>query len=146
MLRVDHAHLVVTDMDTSIDFYTEILGFRLVRRVQFGPDANRRELAYVVLADFMLELVQPSHDGEFAGTEAKPLGFAVDDLNATIDRFRDLGVDIATEPAPSFSFAGRQAVIKDPSGLALEVRQYDSGDVPLAPSWHPTRPDVVRLA
>ena len=45
--RVDHAHIVVQDMDKSIDFYTRVLGFRLVRRVQFGPDDGRRELAYV---------------------------------------------------------------------------------------------------
>ena len=44
-----------------------------------------------------------------------------------------MGVDIAAEPAPSFSFTGRQAVIRDPSGLAIEVRQYGPADSPVEP-------------
>ena len=144
--RVDHAHIVVQDMDKSIDFYTRVLGFRLVRRVQFGPDDGRRALAYVALGEFMLEFVQPAHDGEFRGTEARPLALAVDDLDSTMERFRDMGVDIAAEPAPSFSFTGRQAVIRDPSGLAIEVRQYGPADSPLSQDWQPTRADVVRMA
>ena len=140
--RIDHAHIVARDMDRSIDFYTRALGFRLLRRVAFGPPDARRELAYVGHGAMMLELVQPAHGGAFQGTEARPLGLACEDLAAEIDRLRALGVEIANEPAKSFSFGGRQAVIKDPSGLAIELRQYDSIENPMDPSWYPWRDDV----
>lgn len=141
-MRVDHAHVVVKDMDRSIDFYTRALGFTLVRRVQFGPADKRRELAYVRLGDFMLEFVQPAHEGEFKGTEARPLGMSVEDLDSTVAHLKSLGVEVVNEPAKSFSFGGRQAVIKDPSGLAIEVRQYDAADHPMSATWRPWREDV----
>ena len=144
--RVDHVHIVARDMDRSIDFYTHILGFRLLRRVESGPADRRRQLAYVRLGDFMLELVEPAHDGEFRGTEARPLGLAVADLERTVADLKRLGVEVVNEPAPAFSFAGLQAVIRDPSGLAIEVRQYAAADSPLGADWQPARADVVRLA
>ena len=90
--RVDHVHIVARDMDRSIDFYTRILGFRLLRRVESGPADRRRQLAYVGLGDFMLELVEPAHDGEFRGTEARPLGLAVADLDRAVADLKRLGV------------------------------------------------------
>lgn len=144
-IRADHAHIVAKDMDKSIDFYTRALGFRLVRRVEFGPPDKRRQLSYVRLGDFMLELVQPAHDGEFKGTEARPLGLSVDDIDTTMARLKGLGVEVVNEAANAFSFGGRQAVIKDPSGLAIEIRQYSPIDSPIGAAWQPWRADVVKL-
>ena len=56
---IDHVHAVANDLDASIAFYTQVLGFRFLRRVAFGPDDARRELAYVGLGDMLLELVPP---------------------------------------------------------------------------------------
>ena len=86
--RLDHVHVVAKDMDASIEFYTKALGFRLLRRVRFGP-GGERQLSYVGLGDMMIELVQPAHDGEFQGTEARPIGLAVDDLDEAVARFKD---------------------------------------------------------
>src|SRR5262249_3165388 len=111
-----------------------------------GPSDRRRQLAYVGLGDFMLELVEPAHDGEFRGTEARPLGLAVADLESAVAELKRQGVEVGNEPAPAFSFAGLQAVIRDRSGLAIEVRQYATTDIPLGDDWQPARADVVRLA
>lgn len=144
--RVDHVHVVAKDMGQSIDFYTRVLGFRLVRRLEFGPPDRRRQLSYVGLGDMLLELVQPSHEGEFLGTEARPLGLAVDDLDSTVAQLKSSGVEVVSEPATAFSFGGRQAVIRDPSGLAIELREWDPADLPPNPDWEPERSDVVRLS
>ena len=45
-LRIDHVHAVATDLDASIAFYGK-LGFKLLRRVEFGPDDDR----YLVLPE-----------------------------------------------------------------------------------------------
>jgi lactoylglutathione lyase len=143
--RVDHVHVVARDMDASVAFYTMALGFTLLRRVQFGPDGSR-QLCYVGLGEVMLELVQPSHADEFQGTEARPIGVSVDDLDASIAHFRQLGVEVVNEPGRGFSFGGRQAVIRDPSGLLIEVRQWDDNDYPMSTDWQPARDDVIRIA
>ena len=142
--RLDHVHVVAKDMDASIAFYTEVLGFRLLRHVRFGP-GGERQLSYVGLGDVMIELVQPAHDGEFKGTEARPIGLSVDDLDAAVARFKASGVEVVNEPARGFSFGGRQAVIRDPSGLVIEVRQWDASDSPMSPDWQPWREDVTKV-
>ena len=38
---IDHVHVTTFDMDRSIDFYTNVLGFHFLRRVEFGPEDNR---------------------------------------------------------------------------------------------------------
>jgi lactoylglutathione lyase len=143
--RVDHVHVVAKDMDASVAFYTEVLGFTLLRRVRFGPDGSR-ELAYVGLGEVMLELVQPSHDHRFEGTEGRPIGLSVDDIDASVEHFRAHGVEVVNEPARAFSFAGRQAVIRDPSGLLIEIRQWDAEDYPMSSDWQPERDGVTRTA
>jgi catechol 2,3-dioxygenase-like lactoylglutathione lyase family enzyme len=132
-------------MDASVEFYTRSLGFALLRRVRFGPDGSR-QLCYVGLGDLMLELVQPAHSDEFQGTEARPIGISVDDLDATIAHFKERDIEVVNEPARGFSFGGRQAVIRDPSGLLIEVRQWDDNDYPMSTDWQPERDDVIRIA
>ena len=142
--RLDHVHVVAKDMDASIEFYTKVLGFTLLRRVRFGPGGDR-QLSYVGLGEVMIELVQPAHDGEFRGTEARPIGLSVDDLDAAVAGFKANGVEVVNEPARGFSFGGRQAVIRDPSGLVIEVRQWDASDSPMNADWEPWREDVSKV-
>jgi catechol 2,3-dioxygenase-like lactoylglutathione lyase family enzyme len=132
-------------MDASVAFYTKLLGFTLLRRVRFGPDGSR-QLCYVGLGEVMLELVQPAHGDEFQGTEARPIGVSVDDLDASIAEFKERGIEVVNEPGRGFSFGGRQAVIRDPSGLLIEVRQWDSNDYPMSANWQPQRDDVIRIS
>ena len=56
---IDHVHVTTFDMGKSIEFYTNVLGFHFLRRVEFGPEDARRELAYVGLGDILLELLPP---------------------------------------------------------------------------------------
>jgi hypothetical protein len=102
--------------------------------VQFGPDGSR-QLCYVGLGDIMIELVQPAHADEFQGTEARPLGISVVDVDANEDHFTELGIHVVNQPGRGFSFGGRQAVIRDPSGLLIEVRQWEDNDFPMSPDW-----------
>jgi catechol 2,3-dioxygenase-like lactoylglutathione lyase family enzyme len=38
ILQIDHINIVVNDLDESIDFYTNILGFHLSRRMTLQGD------------------------------------------------------------------------------------------------------------
>lgn len=145
IIRVDHVHVVAKDMDATIAFYTGTLGFTLLRHVRFGPGGSR-QLAYIRLGELMIELVQPAHDGDFQGTEGRPIGISVDDLDSAVERFREQGVEVVNPPGRGFSFGGRQAVIRDPSGLLIEVRQWDRDDYPMSADWQPERDDVIRIA
>lgn len=142
ILGIDHVHVAASDMDASINFYTEKLGFRLLRRISFGPPDSRRELAYVGFGDLLLELVPP---GPMAAS-ARPFALTVNEIENTVEELRSRGVEIKEEVRDSFSFKGLTAVIKDPAGLDIELRQWEAPDGPHYRDWHPTRNDVVRTA
>jgi hypothetical protein len=48
-------------------------------------------------------------------------------------------------PKASFSFTGRTTIIKDPSGLEIELREWGGSDGPTYPTWTPAREDVVDI-
>ena len=145
-LRIDHVHAVALDLDASIEFYGK-LGFRLLRKVEFGPADDRRRLAYVGHGDSIIELVGPrdANDPIGAGTGERPFAMVVDDAEAVVAELEAMGVEIDTRPRPSFSFTGKTAVIRDPSGLAIELREWAANDGPTYPAWTPAREDVVNL-
>jgi catechol 2,3-dioxygenase-like lactoylglutathione lyase family enzyme len=143
--RVDHVHVATRDIEESIRFYTTVLGFRLVRRVKVGTKEPAPQIAYVALDGFLIEFAQVRHDNALQGTEALPLGLSVDDLDAAMEMCRSHGVEIVSPPARAKSFAGRQASIRDPSGVVLEVRQWDADDVPMSPDWIPELDGVTRI-
>ncbi|MEK7215134.1 MAG: VOC family protein, partial [Chloroflexota bacterium] len=57
---VDHIEVVTPNLDGSIQFYTKVLGFKLVRRVAFPQSETSkapREIACLTLGDVMLEFL-----------------------------------------------------------------------------------------
>ena len=148
IVGIDHVHVLTTDMDKSLDFYTNLLGFKLERRVQFGPPERRRELAFAGLGNVFIEFLPPTDNGhpEFTGTTGRPLCLLVEGMEETVEALRARGVEIATEIRSAFSFGGRVAIIKDPCGLAIELKEWRAPDGPYQHAWVPERADVVRVA
>jgi catechol 2,3-dioxygenase-like lactoylglutathione lyase family enzyme len=145
---IDHVHVLTTDLDRSLDFWINTLGFRLDRRVEFGPPERRRQLAYAGIGNVLVEFLPPTDNGhpELAGTAGKPLCLGVDGLEATIATLRQRGVEIVEEVRPGFAFWGKVANIKDPCGITIELREWRLPDAPYYPGWQPERADVVKLA
>ena len=137
-----HINLPVNDMEKSVTFYTETLGFSLLRKWS----VNGRVSAYLCFHDILLELTTPSRPtpAEEDRTETR-MGFTVDDLDAALDAFRKTGVTIAREPWDAQTFWGRQAYIVDPSGYILALREWRAPDNPRFTDWTPAHEGVVRL-
>jgi catechol 2,3-dioxygenase-like lactoylglutathione lyase family enzyme len=145
-LKIDHVHAVAIDLDKSIEFYAK-LGFKLLRRVAFGAEDARRELAYVGNAESVIELVLPRDlaDPIGGGTGLRPFAMTVEDADAVTDELEALGVEIIMKARPAFSFAGRTAMIRDPSGIEIELREWAAIDGPTYPAWTPERDDVMNV-
>ena len=145
-LKIDHVHAVAIDLDKSIEFYAK-RGFKLLRRVAFGAEDARRELVYVGNAGTVIELVLPRDlaDPIGGGTGLRPFAMTMEDADAVTDELEALGVAIIMKARPAFSFAGRTAVILDPSGIEIELREWAATDGPTYPAWTPERDDVVNV-
>ena len=54
--RIDHIEIVPNDVEKSLDFYQNTLGFELKNRVQVNAPPMK-EVIYLVLGDTMIEVI-----------------------------------------------------------------------------------------
>ena len=145
-----HIYLRVRDVDESIDFYTNKLGFSLLRKYRSGD----RVSAYVRLGGVLLELGLPHLPSELPGEDpvwrqyggpARKFGIAVTDIDAAVADLKSKGVEIVRERWDARTFWGRQAVIRDPSGYEVSLREWRAPDGPDFEGWVPAHEDIERL-
>ncbi len=123
--RLLHTMIRVRDLDVSIDFYTRLLGMRLLRRMEF-PE-GRFTLAFVGYGDeaghSVLELTynwdraEPYALGEAFGH----LAIGVSDVHAAIAALRAGGAKITEEPFVLEGGSATIAFVEDPDGYDIEL-------------------------
>ena len=107
LLKPLHCGISVADMQASIDWYTEMLGFKLKSRQQV--EMLKCEVAFLEMGDFELELFchqetialpperrEPNKDIQTQGI--KHLCYAVEDVSKLLDDLRSKGADIVFGP------------------------------------------------
>jgi len=118
--------LRVGDLPRSIDFYTKVLGMKLLRTtdrpeqkytlafVGYGsnPEQAELELTYNYGVD-KYEL----------GTAYGHLAIGVEDVHAACDRIRASGGTITREPGPVKGGTTMIAFVQDPDGYKIELIQ-----------------------
>lgn len=129
--RIDHTALVVKDLEVTIGFYTNVLGFRVVRQLQF-PD---RELVIIALGEepaTKIELLRydatdPSDTVPDDRTRLglRHLAFHVTDVRAAFDYLVERGVKMQSDPP--FQRAGGPPIAfgYDPNGVLLEFTEIN---------------------
>ena len=102
-IRPEHAGISVGDLEASIAWYRDMLGFTVDRIVQIPEDTGR--VALMSLGDFRLELFcipesNPLPDERrYPWTDIRTQGikhvaYAVSDIEALMDSLREKGVDV----------------------------------------------------
>lgn len=148
---IDHLNIVVRDLDASVHFYCDLLGFRLDKRVRIqgewmekivglkGVDA---EVAFVVApaGEPRIELLQYiSPSGAVMPANSTPntrglrhIALRVDEIEAMSAHLRSHGIHFFGEPVtvPGSVVqhdAGQKSLVYflDPDGVILELAQYD---------------------
>ncbi len=122
--KMIHTCVRVKDLDKSIAFYTEVLGMKEVRRLDY-PE-NKFTLVYLALPgdDYELELTY-NYDQETPydlGNGYGHFAIGVQDLEDTHEEYSQSGYDVTdlkglSDGAASFFF------IKDPDGYKIEIVQ-----------------------
>ena len=144
--HLHHTGLTVKDLDRSIAFYGDLLGFEVTALGEreggyFGavvgyPDVKVR-LAYVAPPDSahkleLFQYVSPPSRGE--GGEPRDVGMThvcliVDDLPGIHERLSAAGVEFFSEPVyidHGVNEGGRAVYLRDPDGIILELFQPPS--------------------
>ncbi|MDR3053983.1 MAG: lactoylglutathione lyase [Zoogloeaceae bacterium] len=126
-MRILHTMIRVGDLDRSIDFYTEVLGMKLLRRQDY-PE-GQFTLAFVGYgeesANTVIELTYNWGKGHYDhGTAFGHIALEVDDAKKTCADIRAKGGKILFDAAPmKFDANIIIAFIADPDGYAIELIQ-----------------------
>ena len=129
-MRILHTMLRVGDLQRSIDFYTKVLGMKLLRTsdnpeyqytlafVGYGsnPDHAELELTY----NYGTTSYEP-------GTAYGHIAISADDIVAACDAARANGGNVTREPGPVKGGNTVIAFITDPDGYKIELieRKFD---------------------
>ncbi|MCU7840753.1 MAG: lactoylglutathione lyase [Candidatus Thiodiazotropha sp. (ex Troendleina suluensis)] len=123
-MRILHTMLRVGDLQRSIDFYTQVLGMRLLRQKEY-PD-GKFTLAFIGYGDenspTVLELTHSwDTDSYDLGNGFGHLAIEVDDVYQATDQIRTLGGKIIREAGPMNAGSTIIAFIEDPDGYQIEL-------------------------
>lgn len=115
-MKVKYATIIVEDMDESVKFYTEILGFEVDSLHKPAP-----RLIITLLkgdGDAMIELIKNSENeiGLFS------VGMEVDDINSKVKELKSKGAKITKEPVAIS--VGTLAFLEDPNGVNIVLIQH----------------------
>ncbi|MCH7929158.1 MAG: lactoylglutathione lyase [Proteobacteria bacterium] len=123
--RLLHTMIRVLDLDKSIDFYTRLLGMKLLRNQEYP--SGEFTLAFVGYGDETDETVielthnwgqkEPYALGEGFGH----LAIGVPDIYATCERLEAEGVKIPRPPGPMKHGGSVIAFVEDPDGYKIEL-------------------------
>lgn len=120
--KLEHIGVMVTDMDASIRFYTEVLRLQLVKRVQLRPGVELTFLSYQGQESVELELI--TGDGSHAEQgKVNHIAFTVTDIEAEVERLKSLGVKLIDEQPKTILDGIKIAFFYGPDGERLEFFQ-----------------------
>jgi lactoylglutathione lyase len=124
--RMLHMMIRVGDLDRSIDFYTCLLGMRLLRRQDY-PE-GRFTLAFVGYGDeanhTVLELTYNWDTRHYdIGTGFGHVAIGVPDIHAACSALAQAGARIPRPPGPMKHGSTVIAFVEDPDGYRIELIQ-----------------------
>ncbi|HBE93652.1 MAG TPA: lactoylglutathione lyase [Gammaproteobacteria bacterium] len=119
-----HTMLRVSNLDKSIDFYTDVLGMQLLRRKDY-PD-GKFTLAFVGYGDeadhTVIELTHNwDTDSYDLGDGYGHIALAVNDAAAACDEIRKRGGNVVREAGPMKHGTTVIAFVDDPDGYKIEL-------------------------
>ncbi len=139
-LSFHHVGISVANLDESIAWYKEMLGFEEVMRMEQGETIKQMKIGHIKRGNCYIELFQVAGAKPLPEYRRDPntdlgvhglahFGLQVNSVQAALEELRSKGVEVAMEPidTPGVAFV----FIRDNSGNAFELIEYknqESGD------------------
>lgn len=128
-MRMLHTMLRVGNLERSLDFYTNVLGMRLLRQKDYP--SGRFTLAFVGYEDedkgTVLELTHNWDTDKYdLGTAYGHIALQVEDAAAACDMVRQKGGTVTREAGPMKHGGSVIAFVEDPDGYKIEFIERKS--------------------
>ncbi len=123
-MRILHTMLRVGDLNRSIQFYTEVLGMRLLRREDYPR--GKYTLAFVGYGDegdsTVIEFTYNWDVSKYElGDAFGHISIEVDDVYEAAEKIRKQGGKVIREPGPMNAGTTVVAFFEDPDGYQIEL-------------------------
>jgi len=125
-MRILHTMIRVVDLQRSIDFYTQVLGMRLLRKTDY-PGGRFTNVFVGYEDESSAAVLELTHNWD---TKSYDLGNAfghvaveVDDAYKACDEVRQRGGKVTREPGPMKHGTSVIAFVEDPDGYKIEFVQ-----------------------
>jgi lactoylglutathione lyase len=123
-MRLLHTMIRVGNLDRSKQFYSELLGMKLQRQLEY-PD-GRFTLAFMGYGDekdhTVLELTHNWDTSEYDhGNAFGHIAIEVDDVYAAVERIKQQGGKVVREAGPMQHGTTVLAFVEDPDGYRIEL-------------------------
>lgn len=122
-----HASIRTSNMNRSVEFYSKLLGMKIIRRM----DVAQTNAEIVFLQDVegkgaTLELTFYRDQKRFIQADYEDrlfdhLAFTVEDMDKTLAAMREAGVTITDEPYRLAASGNLLAFVEDPDGSLIEL-------------------------
>lgn len=127
-MRILHTMLRVKNLEQSLDFYTNVLEMKLLRRHDF--EEGRFTLAFVGYGDedhhTVLELTHNWDDTDYElGTAYGHIAIGVDNAYNACEKIKTKGGQVIREAGPMKGGKTVIAFVQDPDGYKVELIQQD---------------------
>ncbi len=123
-MRIMHTMLRVTDLERSIDFYTNTLGMREIKRME--NKEYKYTLVFVGYDEFdegpLIELTYNWGVDQYEhGNAYGHICLEVDDIYQFCDQVKAKGGEVTREPGPILGGSTHIAFLRDPEGYSIEL-------------------------
>ena len=125
-MRVLHTMIRVGDLERSLDFYSNVLGMKILRRKDY--ETGRFTLAFVGYGDessnAVIELTHNWDTDRYEiGTGYGHIALGMENIYTACDAIRAKGGKITREPGPMKHGTTEIAFVEDPDGYKIELIQ-----------------------
>ncbi|MEK9876134.1 MAG: lactoylglutathione lyase [Betaproteobacteria bacterium] len=125
-MRILHTMIRVGDLEKSLDFYTDVLGMKLLRKADY-PD-GKFTLAFVGYdSEENTSVLELTHNWDTKSYELGSgyghIAIGVDDAYAACDAVRNKGGKVTREAGPMKHGTTVIAFVEDPDGYKIELIQ-----------------------
>ena len=123
-MRILHTMIRVGDLDRSIDFYTKVLGMKLLRKDDF-PEGKFTNV-FVGYGDETTDcVIELTHNWETdaydLGTGFGHIAIEVNDVYQSVEEIRARGGEVTREAGPMKGGTRVLAFVRDPDGYSIEL-------------------------
>ncbi|MBF8377205.1 VOC family protein [Alicyclobacillus mali] len=127
MIKLEHTGVMVSNLDRSIAFYTDVLGMELLGTLDHNTPGIRLAFLSYPGQTAQLELIEGYADELPDEGQVHHLAITVDDIEAEVDRLRAEGVRFLDEAITTLRNGARYIFFSGPDGERLELFQPARG-------------------